>query len=83
MAKNNETVFYMSGNKMKSGIIKGISTHEGTVWSGSTKMEIPNGEKKVIYTIENYDTVESVNAFATADDLIRSLFSNLETPKSK
>jgi hypothetical protein len=78
MAKIKDEVFYMSGNKMKKGTIKGVSTHEGSVWSGSSKITVPDGQKTVIYTIGDYDTIESGQAFSTSEGLINSLLAQID-----
>ena len=76
--KKNDLVYYMSGNEMKSGNIKGVSMHEGSVWNGSSKIDAKDGPI-VIYTIGDYDTIESGKVFASSDELIKSLLEGLNS----
>ena len=72
--KIHDEIHFMENNKPQSGKIKGISTYEGNIKALHFEREVVKDKILVCYHCGPYISVDEQNAFASKEELQKSLF---------
>ncbi len=73
--KIKDEIFFMKNNSPKSGVVDGISKHEGKYLESYNTVDVPEGKTKIIYHIsESLDSIDDMDAYSSMSDLQKAVF---------